>query len=109
MAEAKPAASSTTPQSSCERIITEFQANGRPEGGSFEGAKGQVLGGLAIKTPQVGDGFVEWAVAGYSLEGVNAPTPGLNYDKSGDWAYDRQTVEQGKHARYIPEIKANQK
>jgi len=95
--------------SSSERIAQEFMANGRPAGGADEGGKSAVLGGFQIKTPQVGDGFVEWAINGYNLEGVNTSAEGVNYDKSGDWAYDRQTVEQGKHARYIPEIKANQK
>lgn len=90
-----------------EDVASQFMASGRPAPSGDSG--GSVLGGLQIKTPQVGDGFVEWAVAGYSLEGVNAPTDGLNYDKSGDWAYDRQTVEQGKHRRYIPELKSNQK
>jgi hypothetical protein len=98
------------PISSSDRIASEFMANGRPAGGADEGGKSTVLGGFAVKTPQVGDGFAEWAISGYNLEGTHSQATGKeNYDKSGDWAYDRQTVEQGKDQRYIPEHKANQK
>lgn len=97
MAEAKPAAASTTPQSSCERIIAEFQANGRPAGGSFEASKGAVLGGLEIKTPRVGTGFVDWAVQGYDLEGKHSQAPdGVDYSKRGDWIYDKTIMPQVK-------------
>lgn len=94
MAECKPAASSTTPTSSCERILTEFQAQGRPDNPANVIADGGIMGGFDIKTPRVGTGFIEWALTGYDsghdLEG-HAPaavtTP--NYDKRGDWLYDK--------------------
>jgi hypothetical protein len=89
--ECKPAASSTTPTSSCERIIAEFEANGRPAGNGTVGA--EVLGGYEILTPRVGTGFVEWAVSGYDLEGKHKNAPeGVDYNKSGDWLYDKKYI-----------------
>lgn len=93
MAECKPAASSTTPMSSCERIITEFQSQGRPMNPANVIAGGGPVGGFEIKTPKVGDGFIEWAVNGYDLEGkIQNPPAGVNYDKHGDWMYDKSQV-----------------
>jgi hypothetical protein len=92
MAECKPAASSTTPVSSCERIISEFMAQGAPAS-SQNVSEGEVLGGFEIKTPKVGDGFVEWAIRGYDLEGkAPAAVTKPNYDKHGDWAYDKASI-----------------
>jgi hypothetical protein len=94
MAECKPAASSTTPTSSCERILTEFQAQGRPSSSTNVVAEGGVMGGFEVKTPRVGTGFIEWALTGYDaghdLEGkIQNPPAGVNYDKRGDWLYDK--------------------
>jgi len=97
MAECKPAASSTTPTSSCERIIAEFQMNGAPTSGSSFVPEGGIMGGFDIKTPKVGDGFIEWALTGYDpghdLEGKHKnPPDGVCYDKHGDWMYDKSQV-----------------
>lgn len=93
MSECKPAAASTTPMSSCERIITEFQAQGRPVNPANVTGQGEVLGGFNILTPKVGDGFVEWAVNGYDLQGkIQNPPAGVNYDKHGDWMFDKSQV-----------------
>ena len=92
MSECKPAAASTTPTSSCERIISEFQAQGRPDNPAYV-AEGSVLGGFQIKTPKVGDGFVEWAIKGYDLEGkAPAASTETNYDKHGDWMFDKIAI-----------------
>jgi hypothetical protein len=91
MAECNPAASSSTPTSSCDRIIAEFQSQGRPAPAGTVGA--EILGGYSIMTPKVGDGFVEWAVNGYDLEGKHKnPPAGVNYDKHGDWMFDKGSV-----------------
>lgn len=92
MADSIFAASSTTPPSSSERIASEFMAQGRPTNPATV-SEGSVLGGLEIKTPKVGDGFIEWAINGYDLEGCakNAPK-GYDYDKHGDWLFDKTSV-----------------
>jgi hypothetical protein len=95
MAECKPAASSTTPTSSCEAILTAFQAEGRP-GSQTNTQEGCVLGGFEIKTPKVGDGFIEWAIKGYDLEGkAPAAVTSPDYDKSGDWLFDKTAIQGG--------------
>jgi hypothetical protein len=92
MAECKPASEGSNIVSSCERILAEFQANGRPEGNMTYGSGGsEILGGLEIKTPRVGTGFVEWAVKDYNLEGVNTNVP-TDYNKRGDWLYDKEVA-----------------
>lgn len=92
MAECKPAAASTTPTSSCERIISEFMAQGAPSNPANV-VEGEILGGFQIKTPKVGDGFIEWAINGYDLEGrIQNPPPGVDYDKHGDWMFDKAAV-----------------
>src|SRR6202790_5558939 len=98
MAECKPAASSTTPTSSCERIISEFQMNGAPTSGSSFVPEGGIMGGFDIKTPKVGDGFIEWALTGYDaghdLNGRTKTNPGTDcYDKHGDWMFDKAAVD----------------
>ena len=55
------------------------------------------MGGFEIKTPKVGDGFIEWALTGYdpghSLDGRTKTNPGTDcYDKHGDWMYDKSQV-----------------
>lgn len=92
--ECKPAASSSTPESSCERIITEFQSNGRP---TPDGSgTGMVLGGYEVMTPRVGTGFREWAVSGYDLEGKHANVPsGTRYNPHGDWLFDKTIAPTG--------------
>lgn len=114
MAECKPAASSTTPVSSCERIIAEFQAQGAPSNPSNV-VEGSVLGGYGILTPRVGTGFVEWALNGYDLEG-KAPeavtTP--NYDKHGDWMFDKKILpvvgpDHSDEDNYRPDMSRNPK
>lgn len=91
MAECKPAASSTTPESSCERILAEFESQGRPA--PSEASGGEVLGGFSVLTPKVGDGFVEWAVNGYKLDGQHKDAPpNVNYDRHGDWTFDKSVV-----------------
>jgi len=98
MAEAKPAASSTIPQSSCERIIAEFQMNGRP-GNPANVVEGSVLGGFEIKTPMVGDGFIEWAIKGYDLEGkIKQPVTEPCNDPHGDWMFDKIAIQGDKTA-----------
>lgn len=92
MSECKPAASSTTPTSSCERIIAEFQSQGVPSNPSNV-TEGSVLGGYDVMTPRVGTGFVEWAVSGYDLEGkAPAHVTNPNYDKHGDWMFDKKVL-----------------
>lgn len=106
-----PAASSTTPTSSADRIVRDFIAQGAPSNPTNV-VEGEVLGGLQIKTPRVGTGFIEWAINGYDLEGkIKNPPEGVNYSKSGDWLYDKNvgTVDEGKDEhKYLTGIKANQ-
>jgi hypothetical protein len=91
MAECKPAGQGIAIQSSCERILSDFQSGGRPAPDGTVGA--EILGGYEILTPKVGDGFVEWAVSGYDLEGKHSQAPaGVNYDKHGDWMFDKGSV-----------------
>lgn len=80
--------------SSSERIASEFMAQGRPENPAMVPSQGEVLGGFEIKTPKVGDGFIEWAINGYNLDGRQNTNPGQdNYDKHGDWLFDKsQTI-----------------
>lgn len=86
------AASTTTPPSSSERIASEFMAQGRPDNPATV-SEGTCLGGFEIKTPKVGDGFVEWAIKGYDLDGRTKTNPGTDtYDKHGDWLFDKSTV-----------------
>jgi hypothetical protein len=93
MADSIFAAASTTPASSSERIASEFQAQGRPDNPAFVPSQGEILGGFEIKTPKVGDGFTEWAVNGYDLEGKTKQVPdGVCYDKHGDWMFDKSHV-----------------
>ena len=77
--------------SSSERIIAEFQANGRPApAGPLPDAS---VGGFEIKTPKVGDGFKEWAVSGFDLQGqTKVVPPGVCYDKHGDWMFDKSQL-----------------
>lgn len=92
MAECKPAASSTTPISSCERIIADFQVQGAPASAQNV-QEGSVLGGFEVRTPKVGDGFIEWAIKGYDLDGtVKNPATDPCYDKHGDWMFDKASV-----------------
>lgn len=92
MAESIFAAASTTPPSSSERIASEFMAQGRPTNPSTV-SEGTILGGFEIKTPKVGDGFIEWAINGYDLEGKTKQVPdGVCYDKHGDWLFDKSSV-----------------
>ena len=93
MANSIFAASSTTPPSSSERVASEFMAQGRPSNPAMVPSEGQDLGGFEIKTPKVGDGFVEWAINGYDLNGRTKTNPGTdNYDKHGDWLFDKSTI-----------------
>jgi hypothetical protein len=94
MAECKPASEGSNIVSSCERILDEFQANGRPAGNLEYGSGGsEVLGGFAIMTPRVGTGFIEWAVKDYNLDGKTNDIPAdVNYNKKGDWLYDKETI-----------------
>lgn len=91
--ECKPAASSTTPVSSCERIISDFVNQGHPLSPTVV-SEGTVLGGFEILTPKVGDGFSEWAISGYDLQGRTKQVPaGVNYDKHGDWMFDKTAIQ----------------
>jgi hypothetical protein len=78
-------------KSSCERICAEFEANGRPApSGALPDAS---VGGFEVKTPKVGDGFREWAVSGFNLDGMTKDVPaGVNYDKHGDWMFDKSQL-----------------
>lgn len=87
------AASSTTGPGSSERIANEFMAQGNPSSPTNV-VEGEILGGLDVRTPRVGDGFIEWAVRGYDLEGKHAGAPaGVNYDKHGDWMFDKTAID----------------
>ncbi len=87
------AAASTTGVGSSERIASEFMAQGQPSSPSNV-VEGEILGGFNIRTPKVGDGFIDWAIKGYDLEGKiqNAPA-GVNYDKHGDWMFDKTAID----------------
>lgn len=57
---------------SSERTASQFMSQGRPapDGLQVSGARpGDQTMALEIKTPQVGRGFVEWAIKGYSMDG----------------------------------------
>lgn len=88
MADSYFAASSTTGPGSSERIANEFMAQGRPDAPGTV-VEGECLGGFQVVTPKVGDGFIEWAISGYDLEGKTKSAPPVNYDKHGDWLFDK--------------------
>lgn len=92
MSECKPAASSCTPVSSCERILADFQSQGAPSNPQNV-VEGSVLGGYEVMTPRVGTGFKEWAMTGYDLEGkAPAAVTQPDYDKHGDWMFDKKVL-----------------
>src|SRR5258708_4768983 len=92
MSECKPAAASTTPTSSCERIIADFQAQGAPSNPTNV-KEGSVLGGYEVMTPRVGTGFIEWAMKDYDLQGrTKDQVTEVNYDKYGDWMFDKKII-----------------
>lgn len=91
------AAASTTGPGSSERIASEFMSQGNPQPVQHFVPEGGVMGGFEIKTPKVGDGFIEWALNGYDsghdLDGRTKTNPGTdNYDKHGDWMFDKTQV-----------------
>lgn len=58
--------------SSSPRIAAEFMSQGRPAPQGEVGTPiraGDMSASLAVKTPQFGTGFYEWAVKGYDLAG----------------------------------------
>ena len=86
------AASSTTGVGSSERIAGEFMAQGAPSNPAHV-VEGSVLGGFEVLTPKVGDGFCEWAINGYDLEGKTQKVPDkVCYDKHGDWMFDKSQI-----------------
>jgi hypothetical protein len=104
MAECKPAASSTTPVSSCERIISEFQSQGRPAapavnalpGVNVAPQAGEYSIPLEVKTPRVGTGFVEWGTSGWKPESIRPDAPdGTRYNPCGDWLFDKTIAPVG--------------
>ena len=97
MADSIFAAASTTGVGSSERIASEFMAQGNPAPATNHIAEGGIMGGFDVKTPKVGDGFIEWALTGYDpghdLEGKHKQAPdGVCYDKHGDWMFDKSQV-----------------
>ena len=91
------AAASTTGPGSSERIANEFISAGQPAPVQSYVPEGGVMGGFEIKTPKVGDGFIEWALngydAGHDLDGRTKTNPGTDcYDKHGDWMFDKTQV-----------------
>lgn len=57
---------------SSERIASQFMSQGQvsPEGLQASGSRpGDQTMAFEIKTPQVGKGFREWAISGYSMDG----------------------------------------
>src|ERR671925_369188 len=111
MADSIFAAASKTGVGSSERIASEFQAQGHPTN-TTNVSEGSVLGGFEILTPKVGDGFVDWAISGYSLNGrAPAATTETDYHRKGDWRFDKvainphdsTTKEDLRRANYIPE------
>ena len=91
------AAASTTPPSSSERISSEFMSQGNPAPSPNHIADGGIMGGFDIKTPKVGDGFIDWALTGYDpghdLNGCTKTNTGeYCYDKHGDWMFDKSIV-----------------
>lgn len=104
MAECKPAASSTTPTSSCERILADFASQGRPAapgvtalpGVNVAPQTGEYSIALEVKTPRVGTGFVEWGKTGWDPEGKIANVPdGTRYNAHGDWLFDKTIAPVG--------------
>lgn len=106
MAECKPASQGSGIQSSCERILAEFQAQGRPDapgvnalpGVNVAPQRGEYSIELEVKTPRVGTGFVEWGTTGWDPEGkIPNPPAGVDYDRRGDWLYDKETAPADGH------------
>lgn len=95
-------------KSSCERICAEFEAQGRPAApamNSLPGVnsapqQGEYSIELEVKTPEVGSGFVKWGTSGWDPEGKASPVPpGVDYDKKGDWLFDKQVAPDTKAYR----------
>jgi len=104
MAEYKADHATASQTSSCERIVSEFMAQGRPASPANV-SEGEILGGFAIRTPKVGDGFIDWAINGYDLEGkIKNPPAGVDYDKHGDWMFDKTAVDATKAPHKAEEI-----
>jgi hypothetical protein len=81
---------------SSERIAAAFMAEGRPGPQDEMGVMARAVDmsplSLEIKTPQYGSGFSEWAIKGYSKEGLAG-------GKIGAFDYDPETPGEIAHAK----------
>lgn len=101
MAECKPASEGSSIVSSCERILADFQAMGRPAAPAYNALPGVNVAPqtgeysieLEVKTPRVGTGFIEWGTTGWDPEGrIPNPPAGVDYNRKGDWLYDKEVA-----------------